>query len=77
MQMTAKVQVGIRHSDASCRTSNEGTKSCFVEQAVLEADFANRLRTARGLGFEDLSRKERRIPRDVRKKMTITVVAVM
>jgi hypothetical protein len=51
----------------------------LVEQGVLEADFAKRLRTALGLGFglEDFSSKEIRIPKIVRKKMTATVVDVM
>lgn len=54
-------------------------KSFFIEQEILETDFANKLITARGfdLGFDDLSRKERRIPRKVIKNMTTTVVAVM
>jgi len=44
----------------------------------LDADFANRLRTARGLGFGplDLSRKGSRIPRNNRKKMTQEMTAV-
>jgi len=50
-----------------------------MELDVLEADFANRLSTARGLGFglDDLSSKEIRIPRNTRKKTTITVEAVI
>jgi hypothetical protein len=59
--------------------SNAGAILCLVEQDELEADFANRLRTARGFGFgfDDLSSKEIRIPSTVRKKMTATVVVVM
>lgn len=59
--------------------SNIGVKFCLDEQNGFEADFAMRLRTARGLGFglDVLSSKESRIPRNVRKKMTATVVEVM
>jgi hypothetical protein len=59
--------------------SNVGTGLCFVEQDELAADFAKRLITALGLdfGLEVLSSKVSRIPRNVRKKMTATVVAVI
>lgn len=58
--------------------SNVGVKFC-LEQNEFEADFAVRLRTARGLGFglDVLSSKASRIPRNVRKNMTATVVEVM
>lgn len=79
MYCLATRKVGMWSRNGSCKTSKAGTGKCLSEQAVLEADFADRFRTARGFGFgfDDLSRKESRIPRNVRKKMTAAVVAVM
>lgn len=50
----------------------------FWNRVLLDIDFANRLRTARGLGFGllVLSRKERRIPRNIRKKTTQETTAM-
>jgi hypothetical protein len=58
--------------EVTSKASSVGARLAFVENVVPEVDFANRLRTARGFGFGllDLSRKEIRIPRNVRKKMT-------
>lgn len=73
------MKVGILYVAGSCRKSKDGVKSWFEEQNVPEAVFAKRLCTARGLGlgFEDLSRRETRIPRNVRKKTTTNVIVVM
>jgi len=68
-------------SGAACGTqnaSNEGANVAFWEKVLPDIDFANRLRTARGLGFGllVLSRKESRIPRNNRKKMTQETTAM-
>jgi len=62
----------------SCGISKTGTRLSFAELIVLDADFAPRLRTALGrdLGFDDLSRKESRIPKNVRKMMTKETVTI-
>lgn len=79
MYCLATMKAGIWSREDSCEMSKAGTGICLSEQTVLEADFADRFRTARGLGFgfDDLSRKASRIPRKVRKKITATVVEVM
>jgi len=61
-----------------CGISKTGTRLSFAQLIVLDADFAPMLRTALGrdLGFDDLSRKESRIPRNVRKKMTKETVTI-
>lgn len=65
--------------NGSCRETKEGVKSWFEEQVAPEADLVSWLSTARGLGltFSDVSRNESRIPRNVRKKTTATVIAFM
>ncbi|OGU14759.1 MAG: hypothetical protein A2076_18660 [Geobacteraceae bacterium GWC2_53_11] len=78
-QLFAIVAFGEWNWNEPGKMSNVGVKFCFDEQNEFETDFAMRLRTARGLGFglDVLSSKEIRIPRNVRKKMTATVVEVM
>lgn len=64
--------------DGTSKASSVGARLAFVENVVPEVDFANRFRTARGLGFGllVLSRKESRIPRNIRKKMTQETTAM-
>lgn len=76
---SAKVEGVMWNLKSSGRMSSVGAKFCLEEQDELDADFSKRLSTARGLGFGlgDLSNKEMRIPKMVRKNMTATVVDVM
>ncbi len=60
-------------------TSDNGVGDDFRMVDATPKILPTNLRTARGLGlgFDDLSRKCSRIPRKVRKKMTVKVVKVM
>lgn len=70
---------GMKYCSGTDKTVTTGGKSCFREHEAVGADFEKTLRTARGFGFgfTVLSSKEIRIPRNIRKKMTATVVEVM